>query len=139
MSDAFGPGVPEAIPRTLQMMARTLGELEIDRLWVFPPLVNKRKERGLVAVSCFTESGKRILYTAQYSAERSGTALNVDSEVIEQGRAPDDRLSRVIAGVVRRSEIDLGKPRMVKIAGNPEKFQELLNEFDPSLLDDIEA
>ena len=59
--------------------------------------------------------------------------------MIEQGRAPDDRLSRVIAGVVRRSEIDLGKPRMVKIAGNPEKFQELLNEFDPSLLDDIEA
>ena len=57
MNDAFGPGVPEAIPRTLQMMARTLGELEIDRLWVFPPLVNKRKERGLVAVSCFTVCG----------------------------------------------------------------------------------
>ena len=55
--DGENPGVPEAIPRTLQMMARRLGEREIDRLWVFPPLIDGRKERGLVAVSCFTEDG----------------------------------------------------------------------------------
>ncbi len=129
------PGVPEAIPRTLQMMARRLGESEIDRLWVFPPLIVGRKERGLVAASCFAEDGARRLYTAPYSAERTGTSLSVEHGIAEEGQAPPDRLARVMQGVVRRSEIDLGEPRRVEIAGDPEKFMALLDEFDADLLE----
>ena len=135
MKDGGDPGVPEAIPRTLQMMARRLGESEIDRLWVFPPLIVGRKERGLVAASCFTEDGARRLYTAPYAAERTGTSLSVESGIAEEGQAPPDRLARVMQGVVRRSEIDLGEPRMVEIAGDPEKFMALLDEFDADLLE----
>jgi len=139
VKDEGDPGVPEAIPRTLRMMVRRLGDSEIDRLWVFPPLIVGRKERGLVAASCFTEDGARRLYTALYSAERTGTSLSVENRIAEEGRAPADRLLRVMQGVVRRSEIDLGEPRMVQIAGDPEKIKELLDEFDADLLEPVEA
>ena len=139
MKDEGDPGVPEAIPRTLQMMARRLGESEIDRLWVFPPLIVGRKERGLVAASCFTEDGARRLYTALYSAERTGTSLSVENGIAEEGQAPPDRLPRVMRGVVRRSEIDLGEPRMVEIAGDPARLRALLDEFDVELLEPVET
>ena len=134
MKDGGDPGVPEAIPRTLQMMARRLGESEIDRLWVFPPLIVGRKERGLVAASCFTEDGARRLYTAPYAAERTGTSLSVENGIAEEGQAPPDRLAQVMRGVVRRSEIDLGEPRVVEIAGDSEKLRALFDEFDADLL-----
>ena len=137
MKDGGDPGVPEAIPRTLQMMARCLGESEIDRFWVFPPVMVGRKERGLVAASCFTEDGARRLYTSPYVAERTGTSLSVESGIAEEGQAPPDRLDRVMQGVVRRSDIDLGEPRMVKIAGDPEKLRALLDEFDADLLEPV--
>jgi hypothetical protein len=139
VKDGGDAGVPEAIPRTLQMMARRLGESEIDRLWVFPPLIVGRKERGLVAASCFTEDGARRLYTAAYSAERTGTNLSVEHGIAEEGQAPPDRLPRVMQGVVRRSEIDLGEPRMVEIAGDPVKLRALLDEFDEDLLEPVET
>ena len=139
MKDDRGPGVPEAIPRTLQLVARSLGEGEIDRLWVFPPLIRGRREWGLVAASCFADGGARRLYTAQYSAERSGTSLTVEAGMAEEGQAPPDRLPRVMNGVVRRSEINLGEPRTVEIGGDPDKFQELMSEFDPSLLENSET
>ncbi|MCH7857714.1 MAG: hypothetical protein IIB37_13250 [Gemmatimonadetes bacterium] len=137
VKDGGDPGVPEAIPRTLQMMARRLGESEIDQLWVFPPLIVGRKERGLVAASCFAEDGARRLYTAPYTAERTGTSLTVENGIAEEGQAPPDRLARVMQGVVRRSEIDLGEPRMVEIAGDPEKLRALLDEFDADLLEPV--
>ena len=137
MKDGGDPGVPEAIPRTLQMMARRLGESEIDRLWVFPPLIVGRKERGLVAASCFTEDGARRLYTVPYAAERTGTSLSVENSIAEEGQAPPDRLAQVMQGVVRRSEIDLGEPRVVEIAGDSEKLRALLDEFDADLLEPV--
>ncbi len=139
MKKDSGPGVPEAIPRTLQLVARSLGEAEIDRLWVFPPLIRGRKEWGLVAASCFADGGSRRLYTAQYSAERSGTSLTVDAGMSEEGEAPPDRLPRVMTGVVRRSDVDLGEPRTVEIAGDPAKFKDFMDEFDPALLESEET
>ena len=137
VKDGGDPGVPEAIPRTLQMMARRLGESEIDQLWVFPPLIIGRKERGLVVASCFTLGGARRLYTASYAAERTGTSLSVENGIADEGQAPPDRLARVMQGVVRRSEMDLGEPRMVQIAGDPEKLRALLDEFDADLMEPV--
>ncbi len=75
------------------------------------------------------------MYTAPYAAERTGTGLSVENGIAEEGQAPPDRLARVMQGVVRRSEIDLGEPRMVEIAGDPEKFMALRDEFDADLLE----
>ena len=132
-----GPGVPEAIPRTLLLVAQRLGEGEIDRLWIFPPLIRGRKEWGLVAASCFTREGARRLFTAQYSAERAGMSLTVDTGMAEEGRTPPERLPQVMSGVARRSEIDLGEPRTIEIAGDPARFEALMSEFDPSLLEGV--
>jgi hypothetical protein len=130
-----GPGVPEALPRTLQALARALGPTEIDRLWVFPPLVKGRREWGLVSVSCFGEGGARHVMTARYSAERTGKGLEVQTELTEEGIAPPDRLPRVMTGVSMRSHLGLGEARVVEIGGKPDLFDALLAEFDSGLLE----
>ena len=91
----------------------------------------------MVAASCFTDDGARRLYTAPYVAERTGTSLSVENRITEEGQAPPNRLARVMQGVVRRSEIDLGEPRMVEIAGDPEKLRALLDEFDVDSMEPV--
>ncbi|HSG48762.1 MAG TPA: hypothetical protein VLA43_13160, partial [Longimicrobiales bacterium] len=46
-----------------------------------------------------------------------------------------DRLPRVMEGVVKRAESDLGEAREVEIGGSEERFLVCLGEFDPGLLD----
>lgn len=132
-----GPGVPEALPRTLRMIGERLGPESLDRLWIFPPLVRGRRERGLVAASSFHagDGERRVLFTAPYTAERTGKGLAIEFVLNEQGEAPPDRLPRIMDGVVLRSGDELGDPREVEIAGEPERFQELMAEFDPALLE----
>ncbi len=130
-----GPGVPEALPRTIQAVARALGATKIDCLWLFPPLIKGRKEWGLVSVSCFGEGGGRHVMTARYSAERTGKGLDVQTEFSDEAIAPPDRLPRVMTGVSARSHLGLGEARVVEIGGKQEVFDELLAEFDPELLE----
>ena len=145
MSNDAGPGVPEALPRTLRMVVDRLGAERIDRLWIFPPLIRGRREWGLVAASVYSDSGgsdgteKRRLHTAVYTAERTGQGLVVSNELHEQGEAPSDRLPRVMSGVVHRSPEELGEPREVKIEGAADAIAALMNEFDPALLEPEQA
>lgn len=133
-----GPGVPEAIPRGLQRLWAELGVETLDRIWIFPPLVSGRKESGLLAVSRFKEGDdpdRRVLSVLPYSAERSGKGLVLESSLEEHGEAPVDRLPRVMEGVVKRAESDLGEPREVEIGGSEESFLAFLADFDRALLD----
>jgi hypothetical protein len=133
-----GPGVPEAIPRTVQGLGLRLDPGTLDRLWIFPPLIRGRREWGLVAASRFgTEPGdeRRHLFTAPYAAERTGKGLTLDWSVIEQGASVPDRLPRVMDGVVRRAGDDLGEAREVEIAGDPTRFAALLDELGSHLLE----
>ena len=121
---------PEAVGRLLVMLGRRVGEDSIDRLWIFPPLVKGRKEWGLVAVSCLTpDPSRRTLVTARYMAELTGSGVNFESSFISEGEAPPDRLPAVMDGVVRRSDLPLGTPRMVDIGGVPSNFHALLQEW----------
>ena len=122
--------MPEALPRTLLTLRERLGAERIDRLWIFPPLVKGRREKGLVVASGFTDSDVRLLHTVTYQAERTGRALTVDSEIFEEGTSPPDRVARVIDGVVSRSQLQLGAPREVEIDGKATLYQELLEEFE---------
>ncbi len=133
-TDDAGPGVPEALPRTLQAVGERLGPTALDRLWVFPPLVRARREWGLVAAGCFESRDLRRLVTASYSAERTGKGLFLDVRLLDEGLAPPDRLPRVMAGVVRRTPEPVGHPRVVEIGGEPEAFESLLAGFGPDLL-----
>jgi hypothetical protein len=134
-----GPGVPEALPRTVQALGLRLDPRTLDRLWVFPPLVRGRREWGLVAVSRFAPEGvadpRRHLFTAPYTAERTGKGLTLSWTLDEQGEAPPDRLPRVMDGVVRRAGDELGDPREVEIGGDGDRFQALLDELGTHLLE----
>jgi hypothetical protein len=84
-----GPGVPEAVPRTLHRIVDHLGLERIDRLWIFPPLTRGRREWGLVAASVYTEDcERRRLHSASYTAERTGQGLSLVHDMKEQGDAP---------------------------------------------------
>lgn len=136
-SSERGPGVPEAVPRGLQRIGAELGPETLDRVWVFPPLVSGRKESGLIAVSRLTaeDPARRVLVILPYSAERTGTGLTLESALQEQGVAPVESFPRMMEGVVRRAEKDLGEPREMEIGGDPERFLAWLDDFDPQLLD----
>jgi hypothetical protein len=121
---------PEAVGRLLVLLARRVGEHSLDRLWIFPPLVKGRKEWGLVAVSCLTpDPSRRTLVTARYVAELTGSGVNFEPTFFSEGEAPPDRLGPVMDGVVRRSDLPLGTPRVVDIGGIPANFQALLREW----------
>ena len=138
MANDVGPGVPEALPRTLRMLAGRLGVDQIDRLWIFPPLIRGRREWGLVAASVYTaDRERRRLVNAPYSAERTGQVLSMHSDLNEQGEAPPDLLPRVMDGVVRRAGDELGEPREVTLEGRGQAFEELMGEFDPALLEQV--
>jgi len=122
------PGVPEALPQTLAFLREALGVAALDDLWIFPPLVQGRRERGLVVASAYAEDDRRSVHTVTYLAERTGEGLTVVPRIEEEGVAPSDRLPRMIHGVVHRARRDLGEPRNVSISGCPEAFQTLLDE-----------
>jgi hypothetical protein len=134
-----GPGVPEALPRTLREVGRRIGPDAIDRLWIFPPLVRGRREWGLVAASCFDGSHARRLITARYSAQRTGRGLYLESQLLDEGVAPAERLPRVMAGVVRRGPRPLGSPRLVEVAGGRSAFDSLMADFAGELFEEAVA
>lgn len=131
-----GPGVPEALPRTLREVGERLGPEAMDRLWIFPPLIRGRREWGLVAAGCFDGSGARRLVTARYSAQRTGKGLYLETRMVDQGVAPADRLPRVMEGVVRRGPAPLGSPRNVEVGGESGSFEAFMGGFSDELFEE---
>lgn len=131
-----GPGVPEALPRTLREVGERLGTESIDRLWIFPPLIRGRREWGLVAAGCFEGSGARRLVTARYAAQRTGKGLYLDTQLVDQGVAPADRLPRVMEGVVKRGPAPLGSPRPAEVGGNADAFEAVIGDFAGELFEE---
>jgi hypothetical protein len=101
-------------------------------------MVSGRRESGLLVASVFTdgpEAERRVLVSSPYSAERTGKGLRLDWTLQEQGEAPADRFPRVVEGVVRRAEKDLGEPRELVVEGDPEVVLEVLGSYAVELLD----
>jgi len=121
--------VPDAVGRVLQGIRDRVGAEKIDRVWIFPPLIRGRKEWGLVAVSGLTgDPLRRTLYTARYSAELTSTGTSLEFGVTVEGEAPPDRLLRVMDGVARRSDLQLGEAREFEIGGDAGRFLVLVKE-----------
>lgn len=121
--------VPDAVGRLLADLVKRVGVESVDRIWVFPPLVKGRREWGLVAISSFSEDpSQRHLVTATYEAELTGKGVVFGSEFLSEGTAPPDRLPQIMDGVVRRSDLQLGVPKEVKIEGDLSRFRALARE-----------
>jgi hypothetical protein len=132
------PGVPEALPRVLIRLRERLSVESVDRLWIFPPSRSGRKEQGLIAVAAFLDGEeRRELITVSYVAEHTGKGVTVEPSFTEEGEAPPDRFSGVMQGVVQRVGDAGGEPREIEIGGSPQKYEELLEEFDEELLQGV--
>ncbi len=130
------PGVPEALPRTLIRLRERLGVESIDRLWIFPPVRRGRREHGLVAVSTFqVGEERRSMVTVAYNAEHTGKGVTVEPTFTREGEAPADRFPPVMQGVVRRAGEGSGEPREVEIDASPERFEELMEEYDDAFIE----
>ena len=139
MDGDTGPGVPGALHDALLEVGRRLDPATVDRLWIFPARIRGRKEWGLLAVSRLNGPGGegddevRHLFTVTYTAQQTGQGRECETSVTEEGYAPRDRLPRVMAGVVRRSDEEVGDdPREVEVAGDPEAWQALIDEIEPA-------
>lgn len=125
-------GAPGAVARVLRSVVDRISVAEIDRVWVFPPLTSGRRERGLVVVACYDGDGEsRRIVTVAYAGELTSAGVSVETTHVEEGIAPSDRLDRVIAGVVSRSEMELGGPRDVEVGGDPRAMEDLVEELEP--------
>ncbi len=125
------PGVPEAVPRVLIRVRDRLGTESIDRIWIFPPSRTGRREQGLFAITTYEDGEDRLrLITAAYNAEHTGKGITIEPTFTREGWAPPETFPPVMAGVVRRSGDGSGEPREVRIEGSPERFEELMEEFD---------
>ncbi len=130
--------MPEAVPRTVQHLGARFGAESLDRLWIFPPMIKGRRERGLVTASRLSadpEDERRILVTASYFGERTGKGLTFEISIDDQGIAPPDRFPRVMEGVVRRAGESLGEAREVVVGCDPDRWEEILDELGRELLD----
>lgn len=129
--------VPGAVGRLLTLLGQRVLPVTMDRIWIFPPLIRGRKEWGLVAVSCLGEDPRqRSLVTGRYTAELTGRGVVFESEFFSEGLAPRDRLSNVMDGVVRRSDLQLGSPREIEIGGDLQAYDGLLREYGEGVTED---
>ena len=128
---SLDPGVPEALPRTLIRLRDRLGVHSLDRLWIFPPVRRGRREQGLIAVSTFQEGEeRRSMVTVSYNAEHTGRGITLEPSFTREGEAPPARFPGVMQGVVERGAEGRGDPREVEIDRSPERFEQLMEEFD---------
>lgn len=133
------PGVPEALPRTLVRLRDRMGVETIDRLWIFPPVRQGRRERGLIAVSLYQPGqARREVVTVSYQAEHTGAGVAIEPSFQSVGEAEPDRFPPVMQGVVRRSGEAGGEPREVEIGGTSSRFEELMEQYDDVFIEAVE-
>ena len=122
-------GVPSAVAEALRQLRDRLPSEQLDRVWIFPPLADGRKESGVVAAGYFAGEDRRVLVTLSYRAEETGGGITFEASFREEGEAPKDRLPRVIEGVVERSGIGLGTPHASTLNGDAGALEELIEEW----------
>ncbi len=122
-------GVPGAVGEALKRLRKRIPPEQLDRLWIFPPLIEGRCESGVVAAGCFAGGDRRVLVTLSYRAEETGRGVSFHPSFKEEGEAPLDRLPRVMEGVVERCAVELGAPHAVSLAGDPAALEALIDEW----------
>jgi len=122
------PGARGAVAEALRTLAERVPPHRLDRIWIFPPRIAGRKESGVIAAGCVGDGERLLLVTLAYRAEETGKGLSFEPTFQEEGEAPEDRLERIMKGVVSRSREPLGVPRAIRTGGDPDAFQRLLEE-----------
>ena len=125
-------GVPGALAKALGFLRERMPADRLDRVWIFPPLVDGRSESGVVAAGCFAEGDRRLLVTVSYSARETGRGVSFVPAFEAQGTAPAESLPRVMEGVVRRHGDASLPPRSTVLGGDAEAFDRLIGAWTPA-------
>ncbi len=97
----------------------------IADVWLFPPLPEVASSSEFLLFTRILDDGARALYSARMSPANGAPAHQV---VVEHGRAPADRVLKLVSGLQRR----LGHPspaRHVPIDGDHERWTALLDQM----------
>lgn len=136
---AFTP----ALRRVLSSLSERLPVERIDSVWLFTPRELNGRESGLVVLSLVLPDGAdpdtdaRELLTLRYDALPAGKEIELSEELTPQGRAPRDRIPRLIDGVLARLQDEREDPVLEEIAGSADRWTDLLTRIgvlpvDPS-------
>jgi hypothetical protein len=132
-------GESRALGRLLLELPATVPLHRIDRVWIFAPRTTAARETGLVVLSLLGEpsgrADRRQLVTVRYEAESVRGAVRRTDRVTEEGWAPADRLSRLIAGVLARLGAGAEEPVERAVAGSAEAWAALLADLGVATLD----
>jgi hypothetical protein len=125
-----GPGFTEPLLRVLTGLSGRIPPERIDRVWRFAPRDLNGRESGLLVLSLFDSTEPagptRELVTLQYEAETARNEIRVTDLLTSQGRAPADRIPRLIEGVLARLEDEREDPVAEEIGGDPDRWELLL-------------
>jgi len=124
------PRPDEASMKSLDSLSARLGHvgqqvppLSIADVWLFPPLPEIQHSAEFVLFTRMLEDGCRALYSARLVPANGKPAHQI---VLEHGRAPADRVIKLVTGLQRR----LGQPAPVKhvsIGGDQDRWQALID------------
>ncbi len=110
----------------------------IDELWLFEPRLINDREMGLLVFALFprhgAHTGDREIFTLEYQAAFVKGTPAITRTLTEQGRAPADRIHRIIDGVLLRAGEE-GDPHVYRLEGNRARWEELLTELGAARLD----
>jgi hypothetical protein len=125
-----GGGFTEPLRRILARLPERIPPERIDSLWRFAPRDLNGRESGLLVLSLFDQAEPaaptRELITLQYEAETVRNESRVTDLLTSQGRAPADRIPRLIEGVLARLEDEREDPVAEEIRGDPKRWALLL-------------
>lgn len=112
-----------------QSLAARLGDLgqrvpppQIADLWLFPPLPDVEASSEFLLFTRMLEDGGRALYSARVVPANGRPAHHV---VVEHGRAPADKVARLVSGLQRRLQHP-SPARHVPIEGDSERWRQLI-------------
>lgn len=115
----------ESLLERLGHLGRQVPPPLIADVWLFPPLPEVASSSEFLLFTRILDDGARALYSARMTPANGTPAHQV---VVEHGRAPADRVMRLVSGLQRR----LGHPspaRHVAIGGDHERWTALLEQM----------
>jgi hypothetical protein len=118
-----------ALQHVLAHLHEVAAAEEIDHVWLFSPRDLSGRESGLLVLSLRTGDdapAQRRLLTVAYETEAGARELRVARTVTEQGRAPADRIPRLMQGVLARLRDEPGDPVETPIRFDPARWTALL-------------
>ncbi len=108
----------------LDELSRRFSPDRIADVWLFPPLNGQQDSSEFVLFTGIGKAQERVLYSAEIVSRNE---MLVHQLVTEHGRAPANRIPKLVAGIQRR----LGEPvavQHVPIGGDPGRWESLVAE-----------